>query len=86
MESVLYLLLLASYPWPSSCLWLTADIRPKNYNNLRPPKYNGTDAVDVKLSVEIISILSVNEFEQVNHLMMTNLLTKSGLDSRSRWT
>lgn len=65
MKILSFLFLVASFSLSSGHFWTTADLRPKNYNNLRPPKSNETGVVDVKVSVEIISILSVNEFEQV---------------------
>ena len=50
---------------PAAGYWTSTDLRPNNYNNMRPPKVNGSEPVDVKVSVEVISLLAVNEFEQV---------------------
>lgn len=43
----------------------SGDIRPVNYNPLRPPK-KGDSPVKVKVNIHVNTLLSVEEFEQVN--------------------
>ena len=45
--------------------WTTADLRPINYNPLRRPDASG-DAVVVNVNIDLVSLLAVNEFEQVS--------------------
>ena len=42
----------------------SGDIRPVNYNPLRPPK-KGDSPVRVKVNIHVNTLLSVEEFEQV---------------------
>jgi hypothetical protein len=45
--------------------WTTADLRPRNYNPLRRPQASG-DPVIVNVNIDLVSLLAVNEFEQVS--------------------
>lgn len=45
--------------------WTTSDLRPRNYNPLRRPDAAG-EPVTVNVNIDLVSLLAVNEFEQVS--------------------
>lgn len=47
----------------------SGDIRPVNYNPLRPPK-KGDSPVKVKVNIHVNTLLSVEEFEQVFYFFL----------------
>ena len=55
------LLISSAAPPPTA----SGDIRPVNYNPLRPPK-KGDSPVKVKVNIHVNTLISVEEFEQVN--------------------
>lgn len=56
-----YLFVSSAAPPPTQ----SGDIRPVNYNPLRPPK-KGDSPVRVKVNIHVNTLLSVEEFEQVS--------------------
>lgn len=51
-----------------SAVWTTSDLTPKNYNPLRLPKVENDKPVVVKVTVIVISLLKVDEAEQVRFI------------------
>lgn len=61
---------LCLFPLSVSSVWTTADLTPKNYNPLRLPKVENDKPVQVKVTVIVISLLKVDEAEQVRKIIL----------------